>query len=646
MSHRVWRNTVLMIVASVSLCASLAQAQSPSSRQAKRYQQHIERLAQCSTQKLLDIIAKTAPTIRDAIESDRTLREEVGERNYRTALAQVALLTRSKDRECREALRIIGDTVPRTKAPVGNIRLDGLPGEWGDILPTPRSRRWPEQTKDRAREVWQHGVAALVRTGRLYLMAGVENPGYFDQPHNRLRVKIDCVGGPEWDVCLFIQYKNGAWVGWCDFLARGGEPKRASVPLKGIEGAIKQVAEIAVYIEDFAPAGVAKPIWTVYFNARTVTGDKTYHPRTKTLPIFNESAPPGVAATPYVRNLMLLAADVGLQESDRTAAAIAITSATAFASSNDEVRRQLRRDNANLLRLARDTVAWQRRQDTDYRLDRYPLEAQLAWANRCNWLGVTYLSWNRSREERNDLDNYRWAFISVETLSELHELARTENLIAKSAGNTAHRVDKWVTSKLIRRPWVHHLPKAMERCKNDPKKVAKLRQRYEDLLRLRESGAVTVGRFKDEPVYQVFARNTTAYLRLIRERGHFYGGCPDEAWIGQDLLRSVGLAPLEMGVSPSRGNQVGHCWASYFDLKSSNWKSAQAGRRGSVWWLFNLDRIAVYPSAAMAPGIRENRELPFPLFYRRELQGKEIKSQTQNGIPTPHIRRWMLTPCW
>ena len=48
----------------------------------------------------------------------------------------------------------------------------------------------------------------------------------------------------------------------------------------------------------------------------------------------------------------------------------------------------------------------------------------------------------------------------------------------------------------------------------------------------------------------------------------------------------------------------------------------------------------------MAPGIPEDMELRFPLFYRRELQGKQIKNLTQRGIPTRDIRRWMLTPCW
>jgi|GEM_PF-2808396 len=637
---------IATVLVSTALGVSSVGAQPATSGRAAAYQERLERLVALSEGELLDIIAKTAPTIRDAMVLDAILKKELGGPVYKNALAQVALLTRSKDRECSQALRIIGDTVPRTNAPVGRIKLDGQPHEWRSALPTPQTRRWHELTEDRAREVFKHGVAAVVRENRLYLLAGIEDPNYFNTPHNRLRIKIDRVDGPEWDVAIYVAHQNGSWTGRCDFIPREGEPKRPSIKIEGIEAAVEKVAEIALQIVNFASPPVAKPIWTLYLNARTVVGDKIYHPRTRVIPVFNESAPPGVAATPYVRNLIYLAADVGLQESDRTAAAIAITSATAYATSDDDVRRQLRRDNAELLRLARQIVAWQRARNTDYRLDRYPLEAQLAWANRCIWLGVKYLSWNRTRDAHNDLDNYRWAFTDIETLRELSELARNEGLVDETAPGTAKHIDEWVTGKLVRRPWVHHLPRAMEQYKDNPKKVAVLRKQYEELLRLRESGAVTTGRFKGETVYQVFARNTATYLSLIRDRGCFYGGCPDEAWVGQDLLRAVGLAPMAFGVAPARGQQTGHCWAGYYDPKRRTWRSAQIGRSGGVWWLFNLDRIAVYPYAAMAPGLREDREMPLPLFYRRELQGREVKNLTQRGIPTRDVRRWMLTPCW
>lgn len=82
-----------------------------------------------------------------------------------------------------------------------------------------------------------------------------------------------------------------------------------------------------------------------------------------------------------------MATDVGLEKDDRIACAIAIAAATSDAA----VRRQLWRDNTALLRFAREIAAWQHNQDADFRLDRYSLETQIAWASRCLWLGVKYL---------------------------------------------------------------------------------------------------------------------------------------------------------------------------------------------------------------------------------------------------------------
>ena len=587
---------------------------------------------------LIKTIEGRAPTIASVLRHNEALNAELGADKYLDALKQVARLVADSDAECQAAVRIIGDTVERTTANVGKIQIDGHPAEWDRMLPPPASCTWRWATTDRAREVWEHGVAAVVRDGWIYVMAGIADESYFRLPHARIVITVDCLGDRTWDVSLVIWQEKGRWSGQCDFMSGYGS-KRPSIPVDTLAVKVGKVVEVAMDIGNFAPPERAKSIWNINLRCRTVTHGRTMWPRTMDLPVFNETAAPGVAAEPYVRNLMFLAADEGLEQAERTAAAIAIMAATIYATHNNEVRTQLRRDNARLLRFARATIEWQRGLNTDYRLDEYPVEAQLAWANRLIWLGLRYLSWHNKYNRVGDLENYRWSFVGPDTLEELRAIAQREGLIAQTVAQTAANIDRWVSSKMVNRSYIGHVHRAMEQAKNDPKAHAELKKQYEELKALRDSGAATLGHFKGQPVYQVFARNTEAYLRLIKTEGHFYGGCPDQAWLCHDMLRAVGIAPLALGVS----GRSGHCWAGHFDPSRRRWKSYQIGRDGPHKWFFSLDRSAVYPYAATA--CRADSKRKWQLF-RGELEGRLIRKYTQRGIPTKIIRRWMLTPSW
>lgn len=592
------------------------------------------------------MIAEHSPTMARAIRSDRPLKKELGAESYRQALAHVVLFCQSRDRDCREAVRILGDNVGRLASPVQDIRVDGAADEWHAAVPSADSRRWGPETEDRARHVWEHGFAAVIRDRSIFLFLGFEDADYFARPGHQLLVRIDCAGGPEWDHLLRVWKGDKGLTGECIYEGDTTGSHTPSRPLKRIRAASGDGVEMHIDLADCVDFSAAKPTWTLYAKARTRQGDRQYEPRTNDVPVFNESAPPGVAAGDYVRPFVFLAADVGLVPSDRTAAAIAVTSALAHAAGTDEVRRQLRKDNAALLRSARRLSYEQRVAKADYVLDEYPLEAQLAWANRCVWLGVHYLSWNRTRSLPLDLEDYTWSFIEPQTLMKLRDLAERENLVTPGIAETAKRIDKWVGAQMVNRPWVHHLPRAMERCKDDPDKYKAIKEEFEKLLALRESGGATSGQFKGEPVYEVFARNTRTYLDILERKGHFYGGCPDHAWVAQDMMRAVGIAPLAMSVSSSRQDLTGHCWPGYFAPSKRRWFSYQDSRSGQAWWYLNLDRVAVFPHAAMADRAREDKILPFPWFYREEHQGFDIKRITKEGIPTSRIRTWMLTPCF
>jgi len=584
----------------------------------------VDRLAsleRMSEEALLETISQHAPTIAKVILQDPTLRQQIGQAKFHNALAQVAWFLESEDPDCQKAAQIIGDTIPRMNARIGDIVIDGIAKEWKRIIPPPQSRTWPVQTKDHAREFWKHGVAGIVRNSRLYLLAGIEDIDYLKLPHNRINITVDCVGDPARDVALLISRNKGHWDGEYRYWPRNGKNIEPTT-IQGLEVAASQIVEIGLGIDSFAPPSVAKPIWTINLRAMTHIEGQAMEPRTLDIPIFNETAVPGVAAEPYVRNLLFLAADVGLRESDLTAAAIAITSATIYVTSNDEVRRQLRRDNAELLRYAREIIDWQRDSRTEYQLDKYPLEAQLAWANRLQWLGLKYVSWNGRRYTPNDMENYRWSFVSVETLRKLRKIVVEEELIKPGISETAKAIDDWLRSKLAHPKW-----ELLEE-RPDDRSVA---------------GNAIRGYFKGKPVRELLARNTEAYLCAIRANGCFYGGCVDEAWLCLDLLQSVGIAPIGLGVKAAREKRVGHCWGGYYDPSSRRWKSAQPGRKGQHWWYFNTDRIAIYPSSATARRVDTQRIWD---LFRPPIQGKTIAKYTHFGIPTKKIRNWMLLPCF
>lgn len=603
------------------------------------------KLQRLSTNKLLDLVGQESPTMAASLRRQADLRAGLGDDAYHDALAQVAAFAQSGDADCREALRILGDSVERPKAPIGAINIDGRADDWLGIIPNPQTRRWGAETEDRARHVWRHGAASVVRNGQLIAMLGLDNPRSFDWSDSRIRIEIDCAAGPEWDVEVYVSRENDQWHGQARYRDGGCAAGREPNEVRVLNIAAHDVIELTLDTSTFAPPAVAKPIWTLYVNVRTHDSGKTFYPRTRDIPVFNEDAVPGVAADAGTCMLMLLSADAGLAPDDRTAVAIAITSATIFATSDIEVQRQLRKDNAEQLRFARDLTALQRRANTSCCLDQYPLEAQLAWANRCIWLGVRYLGWHVSRDKPADLECYRWAYLPIDTLRSLNELALHENLIHRDAAETAGAIDHWVTAHLKRRMYWGHVLEGLERYTNDPERRGVFDEAYAEIKPLRDSGQTRVGAFKGQEIHQVFARNTETYLRLISEHGCFYGGCPDEAWVGQDLLRAVGMAPLAFHVEVTNPDQTGHCWAGYFNPATGRWHSAQVGRSDDNEWVLGIDRIAVYPYAAMAARADASADnLPYPQFMRKRLVGKDVEVLTQGGIPTTKIRTWMLTP--
>ena len=632
----------------------------------------------------LAIISRNAPTIAEAIRADASLKAEIGPDKFPRALAQLARFTQSKDPDCQEALRIIGDTVSRAKAPVGKISVDGDPTEWAQALPPPDYAHVGQGTQEPAAEPWLKGFAAVVRNGHLYLMADVGGAAYFQNPEAELRVSVDCLDRPAWDGVLTITCHDGLWAGtWIE----AGHENAPEKPLTGITAATGKVAELCIDTRDFAPPSKSKPIWTLWVKARRpldgstdlakvnaggrpepVEGRKSNQgvqwSRSRYLPIFNESARPGVAAGPCVRSFLLLCADASLEGggdeeepplarrkvplAPRIAAAIAIMSATMYQCSDEEVRRKLRADNAAFLALAREIIQWQSDTHSQYRLADCPLEAQLVWANRCHINSTFFASGKDAKASLNDRENYFWASTSVDTLRELKAVALQEGLVAPSFSETAGKVDEWVRKKQT-----YSLPPSWyeRRIKtaHDPKELQRLKRGLE-VAQQREKTADVVGQFRGKPVSEFRIHHSATMLGQIQKRGRTLGTCGQHTFLCRDILRAVGIPVLTFGVEPSRSDKIDHVWPACYDQEKHCWRSYQAGRKGAEWWYFYVARVPVYTFAATAPRLSFTKSYQgpraLPYIFSRELQGSKVKDLAQQGLEEATIRQWLLTPCF
>lgn len=604
----------------------------------------------------LATIARRAPTIAAAIERDDGLEAILGPEKYAQALARVARFVETSDPECRLALDIIGDTIPRTKARVDEIQLDGDDLEWRRIIPPPDAAKPPEPKRGRSRDDWPHGAAAVVREGRLYVTVGVDArgvglnaPAYVTDPGNRLEIRIDCTGDRAWDVVLTIRRRDGVWRGEWRPVAGGKQPPTA---VKDLEVGVGRVVELGVDIEDFAPQDAAKPIWTIALTAYVHGDGVTRRAETAPFAVFDECAAPGVTAGPYVRSLLFLAADTALGRYECIAAAVAVSGAVALDMTSPDVHDQVRRDNAALLRFAWDTVAWQNEHDTEYRLNEYPLEALLAWADRVK-LSQNRKYFNLARDPGkalNDAEHYGWFALRAETLRAMRATAEREGLVTASLGETARNIDRWIGHVGIRGGALARLRRAIEQNRDHPAELAKLNKQYARKRHISDSKPKVISQFLGRDVSELHVHNSAVSFEQIQKQGRWLGGCIGHTFVCQDFLRAVGIAPLHFRVCWSREEKKGHNWVAHYDPRRRVWCSNEPGRSRGHWWYFDIVRVPVFTYALQAQPLdppRRHDPLPWPLFYERELQGREVRKLAQTeGISTTAIRMWLLAPCF
>ena len=598
--------------------------------------------APASETESLSVLRQNAPAIERAIAADPGLREVVGAEKWPHALQRLAEFSKNTNTDYREALRIIGDTVPRLKSPVGNIQLDGNPSEWSDSIPPPDVVRRHDAF---ARSLWAQGAAAVVRQDHLYLMVGLTNAvQHFAQRNNTLRLAIDCKGDQTWDVSLSLSFQKGGWT--IKQMPFGSKWSDAQVAMP-IQGFVGPVAELRIPIRDFVPITEAKPIWTLYLQVpATDPNGKLKWPETKEIPVFNENAREGVAAWPYLRTFLCLCADKPLDDFELTAAAIAIMSATMYLESDEEVRQKIRADNADFLELARSIAAWQAEAGMEYRLKKYPLEAQLAWAGRI-WDWGKFLETTRKPGKKNNLENYYWNSTSVETLKKLKAMALREGLTNVSLAQCSERIDKWALAKEkgTYSPGDYKVLAQKATNPNKAKRAEEQRVRAEKLM----AEADVVGSYRGEPVTEFRLKHSESILKQIETNGFYIGSCGHHTTLSMDLMRSMGIAPLTFRVwSGYVDGSGGHAWPARYDPVQNLWQSYQSWRADEQPYLFFINRPTVFCYANEAQFFPQSMSYkgsrPFPLDFCRRVKGSEVKSTSQNGIPTQEVREWMLTP--
>jgi len=157
-----------------------------------------------------------------------------------------------------------------------------------------------------------------------------------------------------------------------------------------------------------------------------------------------------------------------------------------------------------------------------------------------------------------------------------------------------------------------------------------------------------VGLFHGQPVSEFRLSHTATMLAQIKKRGRTVGTCSHHTFFCQDLMRAVGIAPLEFGVEASRSKNSNHVWPAYYAPEERRWRSYQAGRKGEEWWYFYVVRVPVYTYAAVTPHLSFAKEYlgprPLPLIFSRELQGTQIQELAQKGIEEATVQEWLLAP--
>jgi len=277
-----------------------------------------------------------------------------------------------------------------------------------------------------------------------------------------------------------------------------------------------------------------------------------------------------------LQGLMQLCIDNELESKDTTALAISIVDSLYRAMGDEEVQRQVRLDDSEMLIFSRELQGFLKQQYVTWDFSTCSLEAKIAWAwrgchttthgvyrliNRYSHGGVELDNFIDRTKERLTLYEYQWNNVKIENLREMQREILKKGWIS----NTPTRTAKAIRAKFTRGAIVPNL---------DPIWV---------------TFSTLSGHYERTEIYEgkayVPAGLDSANFEWCRykQSGKGIGQCEDNMVFSEAFLKSVGIPTLSSiwrVISPLRGidgsitgyNSDGHAIPIFFDMTVNQWK--------------------------------------------------------------------------
>jgi hypothetical protein len=322
--------------------------------------------------------------------------------------------------------------------------------------------------------------------------------------------------------------------------------------------------------------------------------------------------------------LYQLAEDSELQRDDMIALSIAIVDGVFRVIGDEQVQKQVRLDDANMLRLSREITKWQEQQKMAV-LSKLPLDAAIYWA----WRGTTTMDrggyWaygggpyplQTFRTKKMSLKAYLWDTIDPKTLRDMR--ADAEKLGWTKNGNIdsiAAQVEDYYYGYAWGKTghWEYHYVKS---------------NGDSDTIKNVDGVDVEYGEVQntDWQYYQRFKKGLPGV-----------GCCIAETALVDAWLKSVGISSDSIGRVPKNGGYIGHNHAIYYNPILAVWKAYEKQVELA---------LTDHPTDVQEFSIRRLPiDCTFDSYHTIYVDLEQIKSMlVVNGVPSYEMQEWVIPP--
>ncbi|MEW6357221.1 MAG: M14 family zinc carboxypeptidase [Planctomycetota bacterium] len=579
----------------------------------------------------LEQLAPKAPLLTRALRSDAEIRGLLTQEGGQKALNRILALAGSKNPDVQEALEIICRPLPKP-GKAKTIRVDGNADDWagmaGAEIPEPSAA------------VREHGggiefFSAYADAKTLYLIVRMERGDFLSTGGNRIGFDIDLIEHPANDCRITI-------VGGTLAVTKQAHPVADNPPRDIGDRAIVgwgDVLEMGIPISILSEGREVKPLISVCAFASVESSRQVRHATDYVFPPFPAAAPEHYCQA-YARSLFYLCLDCDVGKDDVTAIALSISRAIYGYVGDDEVRRQARTDAAEVYRIAREIIAWQKERAAKVTLADYPLEAQLTWAMQgAERAGVNCFPMFRAGK-RPTLEEYLWVSLRPENLRRLRKMAEENQLVDPDVSVTAEKTDKWARA-------VQHYRVGLDEMKRRADCGILKKETYEEAVRDAKEGIDICLKLGGKDIFYGTMNSGNAVLTLYDKTGNFYGNCSDHTMLCSAMYSALGIASLRLFREPSRQRAVNHVWPGYYDPAERRWKSPQKGEtHPSSCDYFKMGSYPVYLDSYCLPMIQLRANDPAQLreYGIDEVTRQHLTERLKRGFDEAAVRERIFTP--